>query len=62
MGTSESRKTVHIGVYLPVGCQLLDMACIDIFATISHEYLSLLDGLAPPPIVNLAPSIRIYCK
>lgn len=58
--TVAPRKTVRIGVYLPSGSQLLDLACVDIFGTISYEYLSNLGDLSPPPIVNLAPSIKIF--
>jgi len=62
MGAPKSRKTVRIGVFLPVGAQLLDTACIDVFATMSIEYLSLLEGVAPSPIVSLAPSVKILCE
>ncbi|KAK1755162.1 class I glutamine amidotransferase-like protein [Echria macrotheca] len=56
---STTRPTCHIGVFLPVGSQLLDMACIDIFATMSYEYFSVLGDMAPPPILKLAPSVKI---
>jgi len=39
----------------------LDTACVDVLASMSYEYLSLLEGLAPPPIVKLAPSVKISC-
>ncbi|KAJ4290713.1 hypothetical protein N0V88_006461 [Collariella sp. IMI 366227] len=60
MTTTSCRKTIRIGVYIPSECQLLDMACVDIFGTMSHEYFSLLGDSAPAPIVNLAPSIKIF--
>jgi hypothetical protein len=61
MATTESRKTVRIGVFIPTDCQLLDMACVDILGTMSHEYMSLIGDLAPAPIVNLAPKVQIFC-
>lgn len=60
MATAEPRKTIRIGVFVPTDCQLLDAACIDILATMSYEYLSLIK-MAPAPIVNLAPSVQISC-
>ncbi|KAK4240846.1 hypothetical protein C8A03DRAFT_12843 [Achaetomium macrosporum] len=58
--TSSSRETVRIGVFIPFECQLLDMACIDIFGTMSHEYLSLVKDLVPGPMLDLAPSVQIF--
>ncbi|KAK0657494.1 class I glutamine amidotransferase-like protein [Cercophora newfieldiana] len=60
MGVPDSRKTVRLGVFMPAGAQLLDTACVDVLASMSYEYLSLLDGLAPPPILNIAPSVKIF--
>lgn len=54
-----SPKPIRIGVFIPTECQLLDMACVDILGTMSHEYLSLLGDIAPAPIVQLAPSVKI---
>ena len=62
MAAKDSRKTIRIGVFIPADCQLLDMACIDIFGTMSHEYFSMLGDMAPAPIVNLAPSVQIFCE
>ncbi|AEO70041.1 uncharacterized protein THITE_2156026 [Thermothielavioides terrestris NRRL 8126] len=59
MAATDSRKTVRIGVFIPADCQLLDMACIDIFGTMSYEYFSLVKGLVPAPMLNLAPSVQI---
>lgn len=41
-------KTVHIGVFLPTGAQLLDFSCVDIFGTMSKEYMSIVAGTAEP--------------
>lgn len=62
MGASETRKTVKLGVFVPVGAQLLDTACVDILTSMSYEYLSLLEGIAPAPILKLAPSVKIFCE
>lgn len=59
---TESRHKVRIGVFIPLGAQLLDTACIDIFGCMSYEYMSLLADTLPSAIVNLAPSVSIYCK
>jgi hypothetical protein len=56
-----SRKTVHIGVFIPTEAQLLDMACVDIFGSMSHEYLSQLPQLVPEALRNLAPCVQISC-
>ncbi len=61
MTATDSRKTIRIGVFIPADSQLLDLACIDIFGTMSYEYLSLLGDLSPAPIVNLSPSVQIFC-
>jgi hypothetical protein len=62
MAPKDSRKTIRIGVFIPTDCQLLDMACVDVFGTMSYEYISLLGDSAPAPIVNLAPSVQIFCE
>jgi putative intracellular protease/amidase len=61
MTATTPRKTLRIGVFIPTECQLLDMACVDILGTMSHEYLTWVKEFAPGPIVDLAPSIRISC-
>ncbi|KAK8125279.1 ThiJ/PfpI family protein [Apiospora kogelbergensis] len=53
------KDVVRIGVFIPAGCQLLDVACVDILGTISHEYMSLVAGLVPQSVVDLAPSVQI---
>ncbi|KAK8088891.1 class I glutamine amidotransferase-like protein [Apiospora hydei] len=50
------QNVVRIGVFIPTECQLLDVACIDIFGTMSHEYMSLVAGLVPQAVIDLAPS------
>ncbi|KAK6226712.1 ThiJ/PfpI family protein [Colletotrichum tabaci] len=52
-------KAVKIGVFIPSECQLLDMACIDVFAMMSKEYLGGLPML-PKHISALAPSVNFF--
>ncbi|KAL2184571.1 hypothetical protein L209DRAFT_774548 [Thermothelomyces heterothallicus CBS 203.75] len=60
MKSTDSRETIRIGVFIPTECQLLDMACVDVFGTMSHEYFALLGDMVPAPIANLAPSVQIF--
>ncbi|KAM7223214.1 hypothetical protein V8F06_001427 [Rhypophila decipiens] len=60
MARTDSRHKIRIGVFVPFGCQLLDLACVDVFGTMSYEYQSPLTEFIPKPIVNLAPSVEIY--
>ncbi|ORY65871.1 ThiJ/PfpI family protein [Pseudomassariella vexata] len=53
-------SVVRIGVFIPGECQLLDQACVDIFGGMSHEYLSLLAGMMPQAVIDLAPSVKIH--
>ncbi|KAL2155135.1 hypothetical protein VTH82DRAFT_3811 [Thermothelomyces myriococcoides] len=55
-----SREIIRIGVYIPTECQLIDMACIDIFGSLSHEYFTIIGDTVPAPIANLAPSVQIF--
>ncbi|KAK0618446.1 class I glutamine amidotransferase-like protein [Bombardia bombarda] len=59
MATSDSRKTVRIGVFIPTEAQLLDTACIDVFGSMSYEYQSGLSYMIPETIYSLAPSVSI---
>ncbi|KAI0205384.1 ThiJ/PfpI family protein [Astrocystis sublimbata] len=52
-----SKSQVNIGVFVPGGVQLLDLACVDIFFMMSHEYLSAIP--IPKHIIDLAPSVKI---
>jgi putative intracellular protease/amidase len=52
-------QVVRIGVFIPTECQVLDQAPVDIFACMSHEYLSLL-ALIPAHVKDLAPSVQIH--
>ncbi|KAK1600001.1 ThiJ/PfpI family protein [Colletotrichum navitas] len=54
-----NNKTVKVGVFIPTECQLLDMACVDVLASMSQEYLSLLPML-PKHIPALAPSMSFF--
>jgi putative intracellular protease/amidase len=52
-------KELRIGVFIPVGAQLLDLSPIDLFGMLSPEYLQACT--LPTPIVNLGtPSIIHY--
>ncbi|TRX96153.1 hypothetical protein FHL15_002877 [Xylaria flabelliformis] len=53
------KSPVKIGVYVPGGAQLLDLACIDIFHMMSKEYLSVIPML-PKHIVDMAPEVQIF--
>ena len=60
---TSNRKTVRIGVFIPYGAQLLDVACIDIFGSMGREYFEVLDeSFVPRAIYDLAPSVEIFCK
>ncbi|KAK2047120.1 ThiJ/PfpI family protein [Colletotrichum somersetense] len=54
-----NNKTVKVGVLIPSECQLLDMACVDVLAIMSKEYLGLLPML-PKHIPALAPSMSFF--
>ncbi|KAK1966275.1 ThiJ/PfpI family protein [Colletotrichum sublineola] len=54
-----NNETVKVGVFIPSECQLLDMACVDVFAMMSKEYLGLLPML-PKHIPALAPSMTFF--
>lgn len=53
-----SPKHLRIGVFIPAGCQLLDMSGIDLFFMLSPEYLTAC-GL-PAPLVALGIPSTIY--
>jgi transcriptional regulator GlxA family with amidase domain len=59
MATS-TRLTIRIGVFAPSSCQILDMACVDIFGMMSIEYLSFMKDMLPAHLLSLAPSISFY--
>ncbi|KAI0434547.1 ThiJ/PfpI family protein [Xylaria sp. FL1042] len=52
-------SSVKIGVFIPSGSQLLDLACIDVFHMMSKEYLSVIPML-PKHIPDIAPSVEIF--
>ncbi|KAK3335378.1 ThiJ/PfpI family protein [Cercophora scortea] len=60
MGSLDPRKNVRIGVFIPADSQFLDAACVDIFGTMSYEYLRLGGDNVPTPLLNLAPSVSIF--
>ncbi|CCC10390.1 hypothetical protein SMACR_02961 [Sordaria macrospora] len=58
---SSNHKVVRIGVFIPYPAQLLDAACIDIFASMSKEYFALVgEAMVPPAIFELARSVEIF--
>lgn len=60
---SSNHKVVRIGVFIPYPAQLLDAACIDIFASMSKEYFALVgEAMVPPAIFELARSVEIFCE
>ncbi|RWA12270.1 hypothetical protein EKO27_g2838 [Xylaria grammica] len=56
----DGRRVIRIGVFIPIDCQLLDAAGVDIFGSMSYEYLSVLGGLMPKVVVDSAPSVQIH--
>lgn len=54
-------KTVRIGVFIPTGAQLLDMACVDVFGSMSASYISSLvaAGFLPAHVAAAAPAVEI---
>ncbi|KAI1127706.1 class I glutamine amidotransferase-like protein [Nemania abortiva] len=56
----DNRRVIHIGVFIPTDCQLLDAAGVDIFGSMSYEYLSVLGGLVPKAVADCAPSVIIH--
>ncbi|KAI0446798.1 class I glutamine amidotransferase-like protein [Xylaria telfairii] len=57
---TDGRRVVRIGVFIPVDCQLLDAAGVDIFGSMSYEYLSSLEQMMPKPVIDSAPSVEIH--
>lgn len=53
------RPTVRIGVFLPSGAQLLDVACVDVFEVMGNGYLSAVRML-PKSVAELAPAVSIF--
>jgi putative intracellular protease/amidase len=51
-------KTVRIGVFIPGETQVLDLACVDVFAMMGSYYLGLLK-MVPQHIKQLAPAVDI---
>lgn len=55
-----TRKTVHVGVFIPTEAQLLDMACVDIIGSMSYGYMSLVSTMIPASVLALCPNVRFY--
>ncbi|KAJ6786277.1 hypothetical protein PWT90_00817 [Aphanocladium album] len=54
---------IKIGVFVPCGAQLLDLACVDVLGVMSKEYFSALRRavpLLPAHVVDLAPDVSLY--
>ncbi|KAF7561144.1 hypothetical protein G7046_g3020 [Stylonectria norvegica] len=49
---------IHIGVFIPSGAQVLDVATVDILGVMSKEYLDALEFL-PAHVKALAPHVKI---
>lgn len=60
MTMDADRKVVRLGVFIPTECQLLDASCVDILASMSYEYVSLLTGIMPKAFIGMAPSVAIH--
>jgi transcriptional regulator GlxA family with amidase domain len=56
--SSPTGRQVRIGVLVPSEVQLLDLACVDVFAMLSHNYLAYLKML-PASLTDLAPDVTI---
>ncbi|KAI1420618.1 class I glutamine amidotransferase-like protein [Xylaria sp. FL1777] len=56
----DNRRVIRIGVFIPTDCQLLDAAGVDIFGSMSYEYLSLLGAMTPQVVLDSAPSVQIH--
>ncbi|KAI0540769.1 class I glutamine amidotransferase-like protein [Xylaria digitata] len=56
----DNRRVIRIGVFIPTDCQLLDAAGVDIFGSMSYEYLSVLGDLISKVVVDSAPSVQIH--
>ncbi|KAL2270880.1 hypothetical protein VTJ83DRAFT_251 [Remersonia thermophila] len=60
MTAAESRKTIRVGVFTLPDTQLLDVACVDVLASMSYEYFTLIGDFIPPSLLALAPSMQIF--
>ncbi|TGJ85076.1 hypothetical protein E0Z10_g3689 [Xylaria hypoxylon] len=56
----DNRRVIRIGVFIPTDCQLLDAASVDIFGSLSYEYLSVLGELTAQVVTDNAPSVEIH--
>ena len=56
--TAKMTAKISIGVFVPNGAQLLDIASVDVLGAMSKEYLSIMPGL-PKALVDNAPSVSI---
>ncbi|KAI2628906.1 class I glutamine amidotransferase-like protein [Xylaria nigripes] len=57
---SDGRPVIHVGVFIPTQCQLLDAAGIDIFGSLSHEFLQRLEKIMPKTVIDSAPYVKIH--
>lgn len=57
--TPPSARTVRIGVFVPYAVQLLDAACVDIFGSMSKQYLEQLGEMTPASLRGRAPRVEI---
>ncbi|KAI1734232.1 class I glutamine amidotransferase-like protein [Xylaria scruposa] len=59
-GATDGRQVIRIGVFIPADSQLLDAAGVDIFGSMSYEYLLAIQHLVPKAVVDSAPSVEIH--
>lgn len=57
-----SHKVVRIGVFIPYPAQLLDVASIDILASMSREYFAMVGDMVPPAIFEVSSNVEIFCE
>ncbi|RYP24375.1 hypothetical protein DL765_000639 [Monosporascus sp. GIB2] len=59
INADSKRPTVRVGVFIPSECQLFDAACVDIFGSLSHQYMRAVSALVPKAVIDLAPNVEI---
>ena len=51
---------ITIGVFIPCGAQLLDVAAVDVLGVMSKEYFATASDIVPPPIFAATPEVTVY--
>jgi hypothetical protein len=57
MTAAKARPMVRKAVVAPSSCQVLDMACVDIFGMMSIEYFNVMNDMPSTNVLALAPEI-----